>query len=453
MQWMSEWLMRKESDPKSRIDGNSIKMTAKKIQSLLEIPEPDQLTFSNGWLESFLKRKGLKMQRFHGEAASVNVDDVCSERTRVQQAIEAFANQGGSFNDVFNLDETSFFYAAIPGKGYSRSSKKSGTKQPKTRLTIALICNATRSDILVLNFICKSKKPRCFLGKTALEHGFSYFANHSAWMTSNIFETVLTSWNKSLSKKGRKIMLWVDNFSGHSQKEYSNIKTCLFSPNFTSHVQPLDSGIINSFKTRYKSKMSELTVDKLTIDANFDVDLFAWNQLNAMNLAKKLWKETFAETIRSCWRKARILPNLSNTVEETDSTMEKRVNEDLVHFREEQTSIITGLRKNFNRIMELISDTDKTSNPISFDDYLKDPEFVFEQISKKRLVELLKSREIDQESEEQDSLQSIDPIIDDTSTLKILIEIEMLFAQNNLEISIDFRKQISTLRRKKSRFN
>ena len=93
-------------------------------------------------------------------------------------------------------------------------------------------------------------------------------------------------------------MLWVDNFSGHSQKEYSNIKTCLFPPNFTSHVQPLDSGKINTFKTQYKSKISELTVDKLTIGANFDVDLFAWNQLNAMKLAKKLWKETFAETIR-----------------------------------------------------------------------------------------------------------------------------------------------------------
>ena len=121
---MDEWLMRKESDPKSRIDGNSIKMTAKKIQSLLEIPEPDQLTFSNGWLESFLKRKGLKMQRFHGEAASVNVDDVCSERTRVQQAIKAFATQGGSSNDVFNLDETSYFSAAIPDKVYSLSFKK-----------------------------------------------------------------------------------------------------------------------------------------------------------------------------------------------------------------------------------------------------------------------------------------------------------------------------------------
>jgi hypothetical protein len=45
-------------------------------------------------------------------------------------------------------------------------------------------------------------------------------------------------------------------------------------------------------------------------------------------------------------------------------------------------------------------------------------------------------------------LQSIDPIIDDKSSLKILIDMEMLFSQNNLEIPIDFRKQISMLRRK-----
>ena len=142
------------------------------------------------------------------------------------------------------------------------------------------------------------------------------------------------------------------------------------------------------------------------------------------------------------------MPNLSNTVEETNYTIEIRVNEDLVHFREEQTNIIIGLRKNFYRIFELISNTDMTSDPISFDEYLKDPEFVFEQISEERIVELLKSREIDQESEEQDSLQSIDPIIDDKSSLKILIDMEMLFSQNNLEIPIDFRKQISMLRRK-----
>jgi hypothetical protein len=47
------------------------------------------------------------------------------------------------------------------------------------------------------------------------EYGFYYRSNLTAWMTQLLFEEWLHDWDKTVGKLGRKILLLLDNFTGH----------------------------------------------------------------------------------------------------------------------------------------------------------------------------------------------------------------------------------------------
>lgn len=70
----------------------------------------DQLQLSNGWLDRFKARHGLKEVRRHGEAGSVKMDTVEAERLRIQKVIR---DGGYQLRDVFNMDETGLFYQYV----------------------------------------------------------------------------------------------------------------------------------------------------------------------------------------------------------------------------------------------------------------------------------------------------------------------------------------------------
>lgn len=83
-----------------------IRTEYKKFASLLEIPEDQQLKCSNGWIESFKKRHGLRQITMHGEAASVDTEAVATERLRLLSITSEFA-----LKDIYNCDETALFWA------------------------------------------------------------------------------------------------------------------------------------------------------------------------------------------------------------------------------------------------------------------------------------------------------------------------------------------------------
>ena len=78
---------------------------------LVEIPKEDQLKLSNGWLESFKDRHGLKEMKRHGEAASTSAATMEKERKGIQELITMY---GYELRDIFNMDETGLFYGYAP---------------------------------------------------------------------------------------------------------------------------------------------------------------------------------------------------------------------------------------------------------------------------------------------------------------------------------------------------
>ena len=76
-------------------------------------------------------------------------------------------------------------------------------------------------------------------------------------MTGIIMEDYL---NNKMRGQGRKVLLLLDNFSGHDlgvnlvrgKQGLSNVRVKWLPPNTTPYWQPLDQGIITLFKLQYR---------------------------------------------------------------------------------------------------------------------------------------------------------------------------------------------------------
>ena len=92
------------------ITGEAIRQKWRTFATLAGIPEDDHLKLSEGWLSRFKDRTNLKQLKRHGEAGSADPETVERERQRVQELIKRY---GYEPKDIFNMDETGFFYAHV----------------------------------------------------------------------------------------------------------------------------------------------------------------------------------------------------------------------------------------------------------------------------------------------------------------------------------------------------
>jgi len=79
-------------------------------------------------------------------------------------------------------------------------------------------------------------------------------------------------------------------------------------PNVTSVVQPLDQGIIASFKIQYKKKLLRWVLSQYDDATLKDLRKVVPNIRQAIMWSYEVWSELDAQIVRNCWRMARILP-------------------------------------------------------------------------------------------------------------------------------------------------
>lgn len=89
------------------ITGEAIHQKWRTFAKLAGIPEDDHLKLSEGWLSRLKDKTNLKQLKHYGEAESAKPETVERERLRVQKLIKQY---GYKLKDIFNMDETGFFY-------------------------------------------------------------------------------------------------------------------------------------------------------------------------------------------------------------------------------------------------------------------------------------------------------------------------------------------------------
>lgn len=155
------------------------------------------------------------------------------------------------------MDETGLFWRQMPNGGLSKDGH-AGQKRDKTRITIAVATNATGSDRLPLWLIGTAKTPRALRGVNISTIGCSWRWNKKAWMRSGIMAEWLRAFYRHIGQQ-RRVLLLLDNFSAHllgleTAPAPPNIKVLFLPANATSIYQPLDQGIIQNLKHRYRKK-------------------------------------------------------------------------------------------------------------------------------------------------------------------------------------------------------
>lgn len=159
--------------------------------------------------------------------------------------------------DVFNMDGTGLYYRMLPDRTLTMASASKGTKKAKIRISFALTANATGTEKLTPLVIGHSKKPCCIKHFNPSMHA-NYYANKKAWMTAVIFSDWLKDFDRERGLQNRKILLLLDNATSHivptdeSGEPFQTSQFTSYPPTTTSHLQPMDAGIIKMFKAHYR---------------------------------------------------------------------------------------------------------------------------------------------------------------------------------------------------------
>ncbi len=117
-------------------------------------------------------------------------------------------------------------------------------------------------------------------------------------MTQDSFRNWLLQLNNRMLKSNKKIVLFLDNLRGHKidNSPLSNIKIHFYPPNCTSVLQPLDQGIIRSFKSKYRTRVLIQIISKIDFkESNDEINVY-----QAILYISMAWKQVSIETIKNC---------------------------------------------------------------------------------------------------------------------------------------------------------
>lgn len=265
-------------------------MLAKKINIL-------DFNCTNGWIDRFKWRHSLSFRNICGESNTVNLDIVKNwldnEWPKLQKEYKN--------SDIFNGDETGLFYRCTPNKTLKFIGENcSGGKLSKERLTI-WICASIDGEKKKLVFIGKQKNPRCFKNQDISK--YDYYNNKRAWMTAQIFNEELVKWDSELRMINRKILLLVDNCGPHTSINASltHIKLVFLPANTTSVLQPMDQGVIRTFKSHYRKFLITKMLQCIERKEEFTVSI-----LDALRISEIVWCNIPKEIITNCFIKSGI---------------------------------------------------------------------------------------------------------------------------------------------------
>ncbi|CAB5360537.1 unnamed protein product [Rhizophagus irregularis] len=263
---------------------------AKLLASGLEIPE-NVLQFSSGWLQA------LPLLR------------------------EKCANY--PLERIYNMDETGLFYRRLEPDRTLATKRLHGCKKNKERLSVALCSNADGSHKLNPLIIGKFANPRCFKNINIRNLPIKYRNNAKAWMITTLFQEWIQDFDHQVAQKhgGQRVLLLLDNCTSHKLEglTLSHVDVHFLPPNTTSKIQPMDSGIIMSFKKHYRHHhicwiLEQIEAGEFIQDLKMDV-------LQAIQYIIKSWNEVTAETIYNCWNHTGILLDTEflDNIEDDDS--------------------------------------------------------------------------------------------------------------------------------------
>ncbi|CAB4061676.1 unnamed protein product [Lepeophtheirus salmonis] len=289
------WKWFQEATSRINISGPLLKEKALEFAKDLSLYD---FKASNGWLESFLKRHNIALDKMGGEKGDVSEKVVEEWMDKIHGLCEGYLPK-----NIFSMGETGLFLNDCSRhKFYTENSDCAGDKKSKVKLTIALCASLTGKKIKPL-VIGKDKKPLCFGKLDPRSLPVTYWSNTKAWMTSSYFERWLRDFDLQMQRQERKVLVFLENCPAHPKL-------------------PMYQGIIRAMKLKYRRKQLQYMTRKMEEDKNVTSDqlLASINILDTIYSINSAWNEVQASTIQKCFQNC----GFGNT----DATVVKKEEED-----------------------------------------------------------------------------------------------------------------------------
>ncbi|XP_058113772.1 CENP-B homolog protein 2-like [Magnolia sinica] len=289
---LSNWVLQCQAN-QLPLSGQIIQEKGRSMARMLNIPEDEVPTFSDGWLHKFQMRHNFQHFRSRGKCRVA--DPIAVAMLKLKEITDRFELQ-----DIFSMDEAALFYSMSPDRTIAEKQLEVVDKD-KIRLTLALTCNANGSEKLPPLFVGSSARPRSFQKRTREELCFYYRNNKKALMTAVLFQEWLKKLDMYMGSRDRRILLLLDDGPSHviENVDLGHVHVHFLPPDTTSKIQPLDAGIIAAFKRRYRSYQLQHAVD---LDGAGERNIYKVNELQAIRWAVAAWKSIHPNTIINSWR-------------------------------------------------------------------------------------------------------------------------------------------------------
>lgn len=300
------------------LDGSMIR--AKALQFAKKMYGTDiQFVASQGWLDKFKKRHGIRQLSISGEKLSADKEGAEKFKAEFAEMVIGYSPQL-----LFNADESGLIWKSLPKKSLASKLEKSapGFKMCKQRLTIMACANAAGNLKLPLMMIGQSAKPRALKNLNFSSLPVHYKNQKKGWMTRQLFQEWFHKQFVPAVKKfcfdnnlPPKAILFIDNAPSHPDKNMlvsGDIKVEYLPPNVTSILQPLDQNVLQNVKAGYRKKLLTRLIEddenstipeklkKITIKDVIYWVADAWEGISPQLLQKswgKVWPDFSIETI------------------------------------------------------------------------------------------------------------------------------------------------------------
>ncbi|CAG8853950.1 15260_t:CDS:1, partial [Gigaspora margarita] len=161
---------------------------------------------------------------------------------------------------------------------------------------------------------------------------------------------------------GRKVILLLDGAKVHfySNLNLRNTTVHTLPPYTTSRLQPMDAGIIMSFKNRYRSYFIKWLLDQYELGKDNKMDV-----LTAIKYIVRAWREVSPNTVYNCFRHTKILLVVRNEELVTDDNEELFTNNNEEFVADDNDKLIEELHEDIEAL--------HLRNVMDLDNYLNYP--------------------------------------------------------------------------------
>ncbi|XP_048194687.1 jerky protein homolog-like [Perognathus longimembris pacificus] len=277
-----------------------------------ELNIESECAYSEGWLQKFKKRHGIKYLKMYGEKESVDVE---TTENYIDEFAKIISDENLIPEQIYSADETALYWCCVPRKTLTMTGKRAQTdfKDAKQRLTVLGCANAAGTHKIKLAVIGKSLYPKCLKDVGSLP--VHYYANKKASVTREIF----SDWfNKYFVPAARahckqaglenncKILLFLDNCSAHPPSELlvkSNVFSIYLPPNVTSIIQPCNQGILRSMKSKYKHFFLNRMLASVNRGLKIQDFLKEFSLKDAIYAVANAWNDVDKSTLTNAWHR------------------------------------------------------------------------------------------------------------------------------------------------------